>query len=895
MPPLHSAAEYFPLSDETRDREFRNPVPAFTSTPALDVHDTPLFHQLIGIIQEQNVTAKEQREILKGVKRVMERLEETLSVRSMARGNNRDHVETSSEDTDDDRDSLRSWEYNGSTRYAPRNQMGAAGQQKSAVVDSVKDTLVSIKDTLLEHGKKFDILTRDAIKDDQPYEQKAIDDESTCTALFEMAMSKTKEEVDRWIQRMDNSLVFIALFSAVLTAFVVPATQNLFPTTNNTQTDPTSAPPLPDISAQDVCILYYLALILAILDAVLSVLGRQWMSKLRSIPEGSTYKARLLRHLERERLAKRWLRYLVEGLHILLLWSIGLFMTGLLYQIFNLSGSFDQNAPRIKAAWAVGVILSLVIVVVMLGATIHALVYAASPFGGTFSKLLLGLMKMMSAMFESCVRWSNRSCITPWLRKRINCLPSERLLLMLGWGILFPLWCASLLIDQRRAKMEVDDKSIMILVYFELIAEASDPQLIERAIASFSYKEWFEDGKGDVAQLEKTYNRLTATDTSVRVRETIRARAMQFTPFGFGNNLGMVGDGMAKDLVQNFHHFQAYPRDFRDEILLALGKDANADLRPLAALPFEECIARVLCSYNHKGKLGDRTSIFDFAQRHCHDLLREGKEDDVTWILSHVDRLDLIKSFIQNPHAITYSLVKFIVKDGRHELLREINEFVKEVDQSRLGPQSLSQVFCILAYPPPTDIDLSPLIVYISRHPHYKTWSTTSSTIIGYLTSLGVSRISESAAVRRFLQRCVDTEVRDEDGHRCFNSDGTRAHARDLLAELDRLSSPATGAIASTSKQPASASRSASHTSPPNDASQPDRPLISPAHSLSPAPEDINADPATFANSDSDIPMLTLTPPPHMIASSESESDPPFPSDSRAVFAQSPALENARK
>ncbi|KZT33199.1 hypothetical protein SISSUDRAFT_1054518 [Sistotremastrum suecicum HHB10207 ss-3] len=52
----------------------------------------------------------------------------------------------------------------------------------------------------------------------------------------------------------------IALFSAVLTAFVVPATQNLFPSSNNSPGNPTdSPPPVPKTSAQDVCILYYLA------------------------------------------------------------------------------------------------------------------------------------------------------------------------------------------------------------------------------------------------------------------------------------------------------------------------------------------------------------------------------------------------------------------------------------------------------------------------------------------------------------------------------------------------------------------------------------------------------------------------------------------------------------
>lgn len=75
-----------------------------------------------------------------------------------------DHFQTFSENTDDDRDPFRSWEDDESTGDAQRNQTGGPFQQISAVIKSVNDTLGNIKDTLMEHGKKFDILTRDAIE-----------------------------------------------------------------------------------------------------------------------------------------------------------------------------------------------------------------------------------------------------------------------------------------------------------------------------------------------------------------------------------------------------------------------------------------------------------------------------------------------------------------------------------------------------------------------------------------------------------------------------------------------------------------------------------------------------------------------------------------------------------
>lgn len=128
---------------------------AFKST-APDLFDTPLFNRLVGLMEDQNVTAREQRRALE--------------------------------------------------------------EQRQAMKD--------IRTTLEGHGKHLKVLTRDALKgqndvlcdwkssfsgatDDQPYDEKKMDDESTCAALFEMAIAKTHEQVDEWIKRMDVSLVFV--------------------------------------------------------------------------------------------------------------------------------------------------------------------------------------------------------------------------------------------------------------------------------------------------------------------------------------------------------------------------------------------------------------------------------------------------------------------------------------------------------------------------------------------------------------------------------------------------------------------------------------------------------------------------------------------------------------
>ncbi|KZS88635.1 hypothetical protein SISNIDRAFT_489876 [Sistotremastrum niveocremeum HHB9708] len=766
------------------------------------------------------------------------------------------------------------------TEPAPSNSETSKGHVHDAIM-ILNETMKSIKETLLDHGSKLNVLIRDALKDDQPYDEKPLEDESTCTALFEIAMARTKEQVDEWIKRMDVSLVFIALFSAVLTAFLIPAIQNLFPSSSS-QSD--SPPALPDISLQNVCILHFLALILAILDAVLSVLG-----------QGSTYRERLLRHLAREALAKRWLRILVEGLHIILLASIGLFMTGLLYQLRNLAGSFDEDAPRLLNTWKVGMCFSSIILGVVAASTIHALFYEVSPFGGPFSNLIVRIAETFWSLCVLAIEWSKNGKFDEWMEARIaaSWMSWRTVLLVLLLLTTAPIWVPSLAILWLRVEFDTEDKNKLVGAFMDLIAEASDPRLLERAVGSFSYIEWFDGGQGSVDQLGKTYNRIMATDTSVRVRETLRVRLGEFVPCT-SRGLRELGEKLTGEHLQFFFAIHSYPQHFRDSISKDVFKPDNQDLRPLSLLPFEECIARVLCSYHHEGKLGDRRWIFHLAEEHCHNLLLEGNRDDVTRILSHVDRLDLIKSYIQNPGYIESEVVKFIVEDRKDDILRGTNQFVQTIDQSRLGPESLSEIFSVLASPPPTDIDLSPLIDYFSRHPYWLTWDETSDTIIGYLNSFPLSQISHSTAVHRFLKQCVDNGFRDEDGSGYPTSDETRARARDLLAELNSTSSLATGAIASTSIQPESLSRST--TLPlPYDSQHPDPLLLSPSTEFpSPAPAHIDLDTVPLlADTDSAIPMVTLTHLPPMSASSESENEAPMAADSRAAFDHLPALENA--
>ncbi|KZT38031.1 hypothetical protein SISSUDRAFT_787588 [Sistotremastrum suecicum HHB10207 ss-3] len=630
-----------------------------------------------------------------------------------------------------------------------------SSKEQAATLKCQQTTMSLMQKTLETHAEHLKTLTKDVLKDNQPYEQKDTDDESTCTALFEIAMSKTKEEVEEWIKRMDVSLVFIALFSAVLTAFLVPAIQNLVPPSGSDGTGANSSlpAPAPAVSDQNICILWYLALILAISNAVLSVLGRQWMSKLTTRPQGPTYKERLLLHLSREKLAKKWLAYLVETLHFLLLSSISLFMFGLLYQLRILglgNGEGFGSGPmkRVTATWGLGVVLEGGVAAVMVAATVHGVIYDVSPFSGPFSRSILSFIKFLSSTFQSSMEYVSE--IADWLDNRIDSIPFYRLLPPITRCILFIPYLASLL-QNSLVTLKTSNPKEFIEAYLSLLSQSNDPNLLERAIGSFSLVGWVKycsgNGKWDdielsVKMLKKAYTRLTASDTSFRVHQTLKARLRSFIR-------GCRESGIRPHQLQL--EYLTYRCSFPDEFAVQVGLcslgENNSDLAPLAEEGmnggreegFEKCIGGVLGSYQSAGeggegggKAGYRRHIYDLAQGYVEKLItalssssnsstspnspsasatavvKADAKAKLHKIFADVDPGDLIKSFVLSPFETYPSLVEFVAKGKKKRLMRILIEFVEDCEKrgeaGRVSTACLCQVFIILASPD-TDTD----------------------------------------------------------------------------------------------------------------------------------------------------------------------------------------------
>ncbi|KZT40999.1 hypothetical protein SISSUDRAFT_383377 [Sistotremastrum suecicum HHB10207 ss-3] len=585
----------------------------------------------------------------------------------------------------------------------------------------------------MQQATKLDALVDDALKDDQPYNtekdpEKAVKNEQMWSGVYEIATAKMKEEADEWKGLMDVSLVFIAIFLAVLTAFLVPAAQSLSPppstsdaATNNGTSPP---PPLPPHSDENVCALYYLALIMAMCNAVLCVLGRQWVGKLLSRPLGNSHLERTMRHEERKRLAYGWIRPLVAILYWSLLLSIGLFIAGLLYQLRNLSTSFEQTAVTLQATWGLGIVLVAGIIATITATTVHAVRFECSPFEGLFSKFIVKVV----ALLAQRISW-----VTAW-RKSFH-------------------W----------------DSSKLFQTYVGLIAEAHDPKLLDRAVPSFTYSAWLAYGGKSVTLLRRAYDRLMATDTSVRVRESVKAQVSLFAEYCLENywTEGVktaLCDGEFPGFLTNQC---SLPADFSSCTTFLSFRENNHDLRDLAKFPYKEQLAKIICTYDQDVPLGDREVLF----HHALEAFDQMETDDMREGLSRVDPLSVVSSFMRGPNTyIPYWFIAEIVSRCHEEIILCMNNLLTD-PPSNINPYVVTSIIYVLAssyrVQVPIDVDLSPLIEFI--HPVGGLWPTVRGFMMDYAEARNSTTSPMPSTVLKFLQLCITYEY---DGER-----DTRARA----------------------------------------------------------------------------------------------------------------------
>lgn len=475
-------------------------------------------------------------------------------------------------------------------------------------------------------------------------------------------------------------------------------------------------------------------------------------------------------------------------------------MFGLLYQLRILglgtgTGEGVESGPlkRVVATWGLGVVLEGSVLLVMVAATVHGVIYDVSPFSGPFSRSILSFIKFLSSTFHSSMEYMSE--IADRLDNLIDSIPFYRIFPPLTRCILFIPYLASLF-QNSIVTLKSSNPKEFIEAYLSLLSQSNDPKLLERAISSFSLLDWVKycSGNGNwhdaglsVKKLNKAYTRLTASDASFRVHQTLKSRLRSFIR-------GCREGGITPHQLQL--EYLIYRCSFPDEFAVAVGLcslgENNSDLARLAdegmsgggEEGFEKCIVGVLKSYQDAGKgggkVGYRRHVYDLAQGYCETLINTttssnsstspnspnspstsavavaDARNSLSKIFSGVDPGDLIKSFVQSPFETYPLLIEFVAKGKKKRFMRILIEFVEDCEKKgeagRVSTACLCEVFIILASPSPSDndpeaiadtnvdeddsegseidLDLTPFLNHITKYPDYFRWSQTTDILL---------------------------------------------------------------------------------------------------------------------------------------------------------------------
>ncbi|KZS92084.1 hypothetical protein SISNIDRAFT_512999 [Sistotremastrum niveocremeum HHB9708] len=576
--------------------------------------------------------------------------------------------------------------------------------------------------TLKEHSKMLEALETDATRvadnavDDKAYEGRGLKDESTWGALDKEALAKMKVLVDGWKDLMNVSLIFIALFLTVVTAFISPIIQ-LFSTPSLTN----SRPSLPSTSLQLVALFYYLALMFSICNSVMCVLGLQWAGRLLSVPLGKTNLERALNRERRKVLAEQRLLPLMGVLFWTLLLSIAFFVIGFLIQFWALSFSFDERAPILVIGAVAATALAITILGVILATTYHATVHKNSPFESPLSSASTAAWIWMKQVMrksnkeikketKEARRWHQPKLTSKYLkllRRRVQGF-SRWIVTKLFLSPVSPSHESSGEKEEIQDEPEPareEDKSIEILMkeneedsegvqalkaYARLVINTNDAEVLERVVPSFELGEWCKSGGDLLPVFVAVRERFLATDTSFRVKETVKKQLVYCREwkgwrkeYGHwrknleGNAITRFCRDQCKELVRGSHDSH---RQFFPSYVFFSSFDPDNDI--LRGNPFhgsyEQSVTRTLSSYDRDGESGDREDVFKTAVFECNSLLEDGRSDDVTRILSRGYRSSLLRSLLRNPHMQWYEIsgiVALITRGNEVAVLEEMAEF----------------------------------------------------------------------------------------------------------------------------------------------------------------------------------------------------------------------------
>ncbi|KZS88893.1 hypothetical protein SISNIDRAFT_528660 [Sistotremastrum niveocremeum HHB9708] len=635
--------------------------------------------------------------------------------------------------------------------YLISEQSKALNAQK----EEIKAELQAQLRTMDKHTTMLSALEKDATRDDRALDGKDWDNDQTWGALDKESLAKIKVMVDEWRDLMQISLVFIALFLTVVTAFISPIIQ-VFTTPTNTDGGSTKNQ-VPSVPLQLVALFYYMALISSIFNSVLCVLGMQWGARLIATPLGKTNLERALARENRMLSAEGKMRSLMGVLIWTLLLSIGFFVLGFLIQLWDLSFSFTTSAPILIVGGVFATGLTLIILGIITVTTVHAGVNDNSPFESPLSNAMKPLLR--------------------WIRRRIRKRGHSQTEDDRDKG------------GRGESKGTTDKEDVAALIkwqtddapnilalktYARLVLNTNDAEVLERTVPSFEFGEWYAATDSLLPVFHAIRDRFLATDTSFRVKETVDKQLVYLKDWHGWGDQGRYwrSDPQANDFMrwcqgqcfELIYSSRGSRRDFFPPFaLFASLEEDNEDLRQWASDSNERCLADILCTFDSDQELGDRYDIFRSAVYACGRLLWDERTDDVTAILSHVHRASVLRSLIRNPHTRWFeirNLVTFITKGREVETLDEMSDFFSNLpEMSVTSDDNDPLLVCEFLediirtstsdFATPHSLDLSPVLDLVDQNSLFKRYS---ETLIYYLDRGGLHHLSDLHSALRLWE-----------------------------------------------------------------------------------------------------------------------------------------------
>ncbi|KZS88894.1 hypothetical protein SISNIDRAFT_528661 [Sistotremastrum niveocremeum HHB9708] len=632
--------------------------------------------------------------------------------------------------------------------------------------EDIKAELRAQLNTMNKHSTMLQALETDATKgidrihyravadahiDDKAYEGRKLGDAQTWNALDKETLAKIKVMVEEWREVMQISLVFIALFLTVVTAFISPVIQ-IFTTPSDSSSG--SKPPLPTVPTQLVALFYYLALITSISNSVLCVLGMQWGARLIATPLGKTNLERALARERRMLSAEGKMRSLMGVLVWTLLISIGFFVLGFLIQLWDLTFSFAGSAPILVVGGVLATGLSLIILGIIMVTTIHAALIDNSPFESPLSNAMKPFLRWFGRRLQKEDKAHDES------KESKSNKDTEDVGALIKW------------------KKDDAPNTLALKTYAKLVLNTNDVEVLERAIPSFEFGEWYAASDSLFPVFHAVRDRFLATDTSFRVKETVHQQVVSTKDWaGWKDQRGEWRNDLKANEFTRWCRDQCYElivsaRGSRRDYFLPFAffvslEEDNEDLRRWASKSNKECVAGILCTFDSDGELGDREDIFGSAVMTCKRLLSDGRTDDVTAILSCVDRASVLRSLIRNPGMWWFEirdLVTFIVKGSEVEILDEMSDFLSNLpEMSAFADSDNPLLVCELLehiirrrpsdFSSPHSLDLSPVLELVNQNSLFKRYS---KTLIYYLARGGLENLSDLHSALKLWEYCRD-------------------------------------------------------------------------------------------------------------------------------------------